>query len=152
MGVKRSRIGAAAQVSSFLLLFSLFGCAHNIGHYHEIRISKFKISDPTPGTYTPWSPHNKIGYFAGEVIIMQGSTFRYTGFSDTSSYIPPDYRGEFSSFSDHIYLNDPRVPSPFRVAGTADGVSVLLSREGYKQWQTTGTVAPGMVLYLQKAK
>jgi len=152
MEVKRSRTGNACLVSLYLLLFSFFGCAHNIGHYHNIRISKFKLSQPRPGTYTPWNPHNRISPLAGEVIIIQGSSFRYTGFSDAGSYIPPDYKGGFSSFADHIYLNDSRVPSPFRVAGIADGAPVLLTREGYEQWQKTGSVSPGEILYLQKAK
>jgi len=148
----RSKTSTAALISFSLLLFSLFGCAHNIGHYHNIRISKFKLSEPAPGTYAPQDSHNRIMFFAGEIIIIEGSSFRYTRFSDVGSYIPPDYRGEFSSFSDHIYLNDPRVPSPFRIAGVADGTSVLLTREAYEQWQKTGAVAPGTILYLQKAK
>jgi hypothetical protein len=151
MAVKGPKTSAVALVS-ILLLFSFFGCTQSLSHYHNIRISKFKLSQPEPGTYTPWNPHNRIGYFAGEVIIIQGSSFRYTGFSDTGSYIPPDYKGEFSSFADHIYLNDSRVPSPFRVAGIADEVPVLLTRAGYEQWQKTGSVAPGKILYLQNAK
>jgi hypothetical protein len=146
MEVKRSKVSGVI----FLLLFTTFGCASHISRDGHIRISKFKISEPASGTYTPWNPRNRIGIYAGEVIIIQGSAFRYTRFSDTSSYIPPNYLGEFTVFADHIYLNDPRVPSPFRIAGIADGVPALLTREAYQEWMKTGAVMVGDILYFQK--
>jgi len=136
-------------VSSFIQLFRLRTQYRPLPQYPNIKIQTLATSAWNLHTV---EPAHRISPLAGEVIIIQGSSFRYTGFSDAGSYIPPDYKGGFSSFADHIYLNDSRVPSPFRVAGIADGAPVLLTREGYEQWQKTGSVAPGEILYLQKAK
>jgi hypothetical protein len=115
-----------------------------------IPVAKFVLSAPASGTYSPWrDPKDQIKYFAGELISITNSSFHYGTFSDV-----PDtrvhYSGSVSVFKDHIYLDHPGIPYPYRVAGVADGVPVLFTWEGYEQWKKTGKVFELNVLFCQK--
>jgi hypothetical protein len=115
-----------------------------------IPVAKFVLSSPTNGTYAPWrDAKNQTKYYAGETITLTNASFRYTTFSDVVGN-HRDYSGKVSIFKDHIFLDHPGMPFPYRVAGLADGVPVLFTWEGYEQWKKTGKVFELNVLYLQK--
>jgi hypothetical protein len=115
-----------------------------------IPVAKFVVSTPASGLYGPWrDAKDQTKWYAGELITVTNSSFRYTTFSDVVGK-RPDYSGTVSVFKDHIYLDHPGVPYPYRVAGVADGTPVLFTWEGYEQWKKTGKVFMLNVLYLQK--
>ncbi|MBK1884338.1 hypothetical protein JIN85_18110 [Luteolibacter pohnpeiensis] len=111
----------------------------------------FTISRPTNGRYTPHRDKSDHWY-AGEIITIKYPTFRYEYFTDVADAETPDYTGKIQLFEDHIFLNHPGVPYPYRVAGFLDGRSVLLSWEAYQSWKKNGRVSRGGILYLQKAE
>lgn len=138
----------------FALLFTSLGCA--AAKAQDYRISKFMVSAPTPGTYAPWrdSSENDGRFFAGEIIIIHDTSFRYGNFSDDldTNYPPDDFTGKLSVFKDHIFLNHPGVPYPYRIAGKADGTPVLMTWKAHEQWKKTGKVSHGYgdILFLEK--
>jgi len=112
-------------------------------------IKSFAIAPLADGKYTPWrAPEERDAWYAGEIIILNGSTFHYARFSDVSSG-QRDYSGRVNAYQNHIYLDHPSIPYPYRIAGTADGKPVLLTWEGYEQWKKTGKVAENDILYRQ---
>ncbi|HSY18474.1 MAG TPA: hypothetical protein VK815_09085 [Candidatus Acidoferrales bacterium] len=115
-----------------------------------IPVAKFVLQAPPPGRYTPWhDPKDQIKWYAGEIIVITRTNFHYTTFSDVIRPMP-DYSGPLTVFKDHVYLDHPGVPYPYRVAGVADGLPVLLTWEGYEQWKRTGKVFELNVLNLEK--
>ena len=136
---------------ALLLLFALTCHAGEPLSDGMIPVSKFIISAPAYGLYGPWrDAKDQHNWYAGELVIITNASFRYTTFSDVVRTNRPDYSGTVSVFKDHISLNHPGVPYPYRVAGAADGIPVLLTWEGYEQWKKTGKVFELNVLYLQK--
>ena len=134
-----------------LLLLALTSYAAERSSDGMIPIAKFTISAPASGTYAPWHDRkDQIKWYAGEIIIITNSSFRYTTFSDVVGK-RPDYSGTVSVFKDHIYLDHPGIPYPYRVAGVADGVPVLFTWEGYEQWKKTRKIFMLNLLYLEKS-
>ncbi|HZV35079.1 MAG TPA: hypothetical protein VFB72_10950 [Verrucomicrobiae bacterium] len=132
-----------------LLLFALTCHAGDRSSDGMVSVAKFSLSPPASGLYGPWRDKDKNRPYAGELIVITNASFRYTTFSDVVGK-RPEYSGTVSVFKDHIYLNHPGIPYPYRVAGVADGVPVLFTWEGFEQWKKTGKVFELNVLYLQK--
>ncbi len=110
----------------------------------------FTISRPANGQYMP-QRNRSDHYFAGQIITIKDQTFRYEYFTDVVNAETPDYTGKIQVFEDHIFLDHPGVPYPYRVAGVLDGRSVLLSWEAFQSLKKNGRVSRGDILYLQKA-
>ena len=141
------------RLLALLMLFAVSSCAGERSRDGMIAIKKFEIASPASGTYAPWRDRNDSPqWYAGEVIVISESTFRYYQFSDVidPDRPPPNYSGKLSVFKDHVYLDHPGVPYPYRVAGLADGVPVLLTWEGYEQWKKKKMVFELNLLYLEK--
>ena len=118
-----------------------------------ISIKKFEIAPPASGTYAPWRDRNdSLKWHAGQLITVSGPTFRYVFFSDAidPDRPQPDYPGKISIFKDHVFLDHPGVPFPYRISGLADGVPVVLTWEGYEQWKKKKKVSGADLLYLEK--
>lgn len=137
------------RILAFLMLIVLSGQAAEGSRDGMISVKKFVISAPAAGTYAPWRDPKQNKWFAGEIIVISGSTFRYTTFSDVVGS-ERDYSGTLSVLKDHIYLEHPGVPYPYRVTGLADGVPVMLTWAGYEQWKEKGKLEELNLLYLQK--
>ena len=135
-----------------LLFFSATsGMSSNKSEDGDILINKFKLSPPANGTYAPWrNQKNQINCYGGELITIKASSFEYTTFSDVIGAERPDYKGHIEVFNDHIYLDHPGVPYPYRMSGIADGVLVLITWEGYEEWKKKHTISRGNILFLQK--
>jgi len=121
------------RIIAFLILSVLIACAAERSRDGMIPIKKFEISPPASGTYAPWRERqDSPKWYAGELIIISESTFRYSRFSDVidPDRPKPDYVGKLSIFKDHIYLDHPGVPYPYRVSGVADGMPALLTWGG----------------------
>ena len=145
-----SRIASLVKSVSFLMLFIFPVHAAQPDKQGMIPVAKFVVQAPASGNYAPWQSKNHWAY-AGEIIVISGSTFRYRRFTDVLSDKPePDYSGSFSVFENHINLDHPNVPNPYRVAGVADGVPVLMTQKGFEQWKKTGKVSELNVLYQEK--
>jgi hypothetical protein len=132
-----------------ILAFSAFAGERS----RMISIKKFEIAPPASGTYAPWRDRNDSSkWYAGELITVSESTFRYTRFSDSINpdRPQPDYSGKISIFKDHIHLDHPGIAYPYRVSGLADGLPVLLTWEGYEQWKKEKMVFALNLLYLEK--
>src|SRR5882757_8526512 len=70
-----------------------------------IPVAKFVLQAPAPGRYTPWhDPKDQIKWYAGEIIVISGTNFHYTRFSDVVRPMP-DYSGPLTVFKDHVYLD-----------------------------------------------
>ncbi|MGA3285014.1 MAG: hypothetical protein ABSD57_11230 [Verrucomicrobiota bacterium] len=116
-----------------------------------VPIAKFEVSSPVPGWYAPWrDPKDQTKWYAGQLILITNASFRYGTFSDVVGVPRPDYSGPLKVFADHIYLDHPGVPYPYRVAGKADGIPVLVTWEGYEQWKKSGKVFELNILYFWK--
>ncbi len=116
-----------------------------------VPISKFEVSAPATGRYAPWrDPKDQIQYYGGEIIVVRDASFQYVVFSDYLGRPLPDYSGPLMTFKDHVYLDHPGVRLPYRVAGIADGVSVLVTWAGYEEWKKTGKIFELDILYLEK--
>jgi len=135
---------------ALLLLLAMTCCAGELSNDGMVSVAKFSVSAPAFGLYGPWRDKDKTGWYGGELITITNATFNYTTFSDVAGK-RPEYSGALLVLTDHIYLNHPGVPYPYRVAGVADGVPVLFTWEGYEQWKKTGKVFELNILYLQKA-
>jgi hypothetical protein len=117
--------------------------------YGQTVIEKFEISEPADGRYTPWRYGDERPY-AGELITISGSSFRYKTFSDVITGNPePDYSGVVKKFEERIVLDHPKMAYPFRVSGLADGRSVLLTWRGYREWKKSKRVDSRDILYLE---
>ena len=117
------------------------------------RKSTFVITLLRDGRYTPWrESKDEITYYAGEITTIQGTQFRYTYFTDAviEGRIDPNYSGTLKVFDDHIYLDHPGVPYPYRITGMLDGVYVMVTWEGYQEWKKFGKIMPHHLLYLEK--
>jgi hypothetical protein len=115
-----------------------------------IPIAKFVVSAPANGRYTPWrNAQSHPNYYAGEIIAITNSVFHYTFFSDVVGD-GRDYSGKVSATNNFIFLQHPGIAYPYRVAGVADGVPVLLTWAGYEQWKKSGMVFELNILYLEK--
>lgn len=93
-----------------------------------------------------YAPDPKIARFAGEVITVSGSKYRWSYFTDALPG-PPDRNGRIEFLSDHIVLdglewNGKRMPS------VIEGTPVLWTEEGHSGWKKTGLEVG--LLYLQK--
>jgi hypothetical protein len=135
---------------AFWLMFALTCQAGGNSNEGMVPIAKFVLAPPALGTYKPWRDP-KERWYAGEIIILTNSSFHYIKFSDVVGR-HRDYSGTLSIFKDHIYLNHPDVPYPYRIAGVADGVPVLFTWEGYEQWKKTGKVFELNILYGEKTQ
>jgi hypothetical protein len=91
-----------------------------------------------------------LQWTAAEIITITNASFRYVRFSDVidPKHPRPDYSGSLKIFPDHVYLDHPGVPYPYRVAGRADGTPVLVTREGYEQWKNGKNIFEFNVLWL----
>src|SRR5262245_47359239 len=121
------------RIIAFLTLSVLIAGAAEISRDGMIPIKEFQISPPASGRYAPWRDRkDSPKCYAGELITISESTFRYSYFSDVvdPNRPEPNYSGKLLTFKDHIYLDHPGVPYPYRVSGLADGVPVLLTWEG----------------------
>jgi hypothetical protein len=117
-----------------------------------IPIAKFEMSAPAPGRYAPWrGPDGQLKWYAGELINITNSSFRYTRFSDVARP-QPDFAGSLKIHSDHIYLDHPGIPYPYRVAGKADGIAVLMTWEGFEEWKKGRRVFMSNILYHDERK
>jgi hypothetical protein len=135
------------------LLFASAAVAADRSSDGDIVIERFELSStPTEGRYGPWRDRNKEGWYAGEIITITNAFFRYVTFSDVGDpkHPRPDYSGPIKIFPDHIFLDHPGVPYPYRVAGRADGRPVLVTWEGYKQWKKRKSIFELNILWLQK--
>ncbi len=138
---------------ALLTLFVLAGHAAESPKDGMIPVAKFTVQAPATGRYTPWrDSQNQTVWYASEIIVIRESLFRYSRFSDVidPKRPEPDYSGKLSVFKDHIYLDHPGVPFPYRIAGVADGVPVLLTWESYEQWKKTKKVFELNLLYLER--
>ena len=141
------------RILALLMILTVSVCAGERAKDGMISIKNFEIAPPASGTYAPWRDRkDSPRWYAGELIIITNSTFRYGRFSDVidPDKPKPDYSGKISIFKDHVYLDHPGVPYPYRVAGLADGVPVLLTWEGYEQWKKKKKVFELELLYLEK--
>ena len=141
------------RVLAFLMFLVLSASAGERSSDGMISIKKFEIAPPASGTYAPWRDRNdSIKWYAGELITITNSTFRYGRFSDVidPDRPQPDYSGKISIFKEHVYLDHPGIAYPYRVSGLADGVPVLLTWEGYEQWKKKKKVFELNLLYLEK--
>lgn len=141
------------RVFIFLVTLTFSACAERRTRDGMIPIKKFKIAPPVSGTYAPWRKRKDAAeWYAGEMIDISESTFRYSRFSDAidPARPEPDYSGKLSIFDDHIYLGPPDIPSAYRVSGLADGAPVLLTLQGYEQWKKEKSIFELNLLYLQK--
>ena len=146
----RKSFSEIMRTIAFLFLF-VFTCkAAESTKDGMVPIAKFVVSAPVSGRYTPWrDPQDHHRWFCGEIILINGSSFCWTEFSDVVRP-EPDYSGTLVMYKEHIYLNHPGIPYPYRVAGVADGVPVLLTWEGYESWKKSGKVFELNLLYLEK--
>ncbi len=114
-----------------------------------VRINTFEICRPVQEVYAPWPDPEKpaIG-FEVELITITNGSFVWSYLTDACS--PVTNSGPLLVFKDHIYLNNPGVWEPFRIAGRADGTPVLLKRADYEAWKKTKRIHPWALLYLQK--
>ncbi|HWH70143.1 MAG TPA: hypothetical protein VNT26_12215 [Candidatus Sulfotelmatobacter sp.] len=139
---------------ALLLLFvASLGMASEGSTDGLIPISNFVLSKPPAGKYAPWrNADEQANWFAGETIEIKTSSFHYATFTDVVGLDrpQPDYSGPLKVFTDHIYLDHPGICYPYRVAGRADGVPVLLTWAGYEEWRRTHKVTQLDILYLQK--
>ncbi|WP_150107222.1 hypothetical protein [Pedosphaera parvula] len=141
------------RVVTFLVLLVFTGHAEERSPDGMIPVAKFVVSAPASGKYVPWrDPKDSPKWYAGELVVISESSFHYSQFSDAIDPNRPerDYSGKLSVFKDHIYLDHPGVPFPYRISGVADGVQVLLTWEGYEQWKRTKKVFELNLLYLEK--
>ncbi len=124
--------------------------AANLADDSDVHIAKFTVSAPTNGTYTPWrDTKNHVNWYAGEIITITNSAFYYVYFTDVRGH-EKKYSGKVSVLKDSIFLDQSGIAEPYRVAGVADGVPVLLKRKAYKQWKETGKISELDILYLDK--
>jgi hypothetical protein len=136
------------------LLFASAALAADRSDDGDIAVAKFELSaTPAQGRYAPWrDPKNQIHWYAGEIITITNASFRYATFSDAidPKHPRPDYSGPLKAFPDHVYLDHPGVPYPYRVAGRADGTPVLVTWEGYEQWKKSKKIFELNILWLWK--
>jgi hypothetical protein len=145
-------------MKTILLFASLFASAVVAGDRSDdegdIAIAKFELSaTPTDGRYAPWrDPKKQSDAFAGEIITITNGSFHYATFSDVidRKHPLPDYSGRLRVFRDHVYLDHPGVPYPYRVAGRANGTPVLVTWEGYEQWKKAKKIFELNILWLWK--
>ena len=141
------------KILALLMILTVSVCAGERAKDGMISIKKFEIAPPASGTYAPWRDRkDSPRWYAGELITITNSMFRYGRFSDVidPDRPQPDYSGKISIFKDHIFLDHPGIAYPYRVSGLADGVPVLLTWEGYEQWKKKQKVFELNLLYLEK--
>jgi hypothetical protein len=119
----------------------------------DIAVAKFELSTPAEGRYAPWrDPKDRSSFYGGELITITKASFHYHIFSDAidPKHPSPDFSGPLKVFPDHVYLDHPGVPYPYRVAGRADGTPVLVTWEGYEQWKKAKKIFQRNILWLWK--
>jgi hypothetical protein len=91
-------------------------------------------------------PDPKQGWFAGEVITINGAKYRWGYFTDDISHTPKPQVGVIKFFADHIVLEGLKW-EPKRIPGILDGVPVLWTEKAYAEWKKSGKID---ALYLEK--
>jgi hypothetical protein len=122
---------------TFLILVTLVASAV------AVEASKPAVVRVPNGDYVP---DPKQGWFAGEVITISGTKYRWRYFTDDISHTPKPQEGLIKYFPDHIVLEGLKW-EPKRIPGILDGVPVLWTEKGYAEWKRSGTIT---ALYLEK--
>jgi len=110
----------------------------------------FTLSRPVNGRYTQKWDKDHPGYARDiDILTIKDNTFRYEYSVDEE---PFDHTGKLQVFEDHIFLDHPEVPYPYRVSGILDGVPVLLTWQAYQTWKKNkqDKSLRYYILYLQK--
>lgn len=117
--------------------------------------NSFVVEPPKEGQYVPWREEkDAIRHYAGEIITLSAASFRYQSFTDSleEEMIVPDWSGQLKVSADHIYLDHPGVPFPYRITGLLDGVFVMTTWRAFEHWKKFGSMQNYDVLYLDTKK
>lgn len=104
----------------------------------------WKYHLPISGSYRP---EPSVGFFAGEVIEIKSNKFHYTQFTDDLGFRVPDCEGQIFQFSDHVFFDHRKIPSPDRVSGLLNNHPVLWTYEAFHNWKKTGEIDPMGILF-----
>jgi hypothetical protein len=107
------------------------------------------VARPPDGTY---EPDPKVPRFAWEVIVITGSRFRWSYFTDAISHRPPDREGPIRFFSGYIILDEPHITPSKRIPGIVGGVPVLWEERAYEEWKKTRKIDAHGILYRKDKK
>ncbi|WP_415909466.1 hypothetical protein [Oleiharenicola sp. Vm1] len=138
---------------SLLLLCVWFGIAASFAA--APKKNSFVVAPPKDGRYVPWrKSEDSSRHYAGEIITLSGAGFRYQYFTDVieEEVIVPDWSGGLKISPDHIYLDHPAVPFPYRITGLLDGVFVMTTWRAVEHWKKFGNMQDYDVLYLETKK
>jgi hypothetical protein len=109
----------------------LFGCSAPT--WQQVSAGKYE-PDPTKSWY------------AGEIILICGSSYEWSYFTEAIESQPASQHGSVRSFDGYIVLEG-LMWNPKRIVGTLSGVSVLWTEKAYIEWKRTGTVDLGEILF-----
>ena len=132
-----------------LLAITFFVVLGFTGYAQKTAPVSWKLQPPTSGLYGP-DPSQR--WYTGELVRIDGTNFHYTRFTDVAGSPVPAYTGRVVLYGDHIYLDHPGVPYPYRISGLLTNRPVLWTWEGYEQWKKTGKIDELGILYLEKPR
>lgn len=138
----RGRVRMKALLA-ILAIYSVGVAAHSQSNTNAAPLFTWKARPPLSGCYMPEGP----GLLAGEILDIKSNRFRYTWFTDSIPFHAPDYTGNIIEFSDHIFFDHCKIPSPDRVSGLLDDRPVLWTYEAFNNWKRTGKIDPTGILY-----